>query len=506
MRFLANVPTSQGKSLPVERLFFQIQQAHWFYEDFYVDDLDHIPHMRFRQFIAAMFDHGTLLARYSDRREEFLELFKEYAARIPSCGAIILNKPMTKILMVQPLGGKSWGFPKGKVNEGEADIDCAAREVLEETGVDISSYTKARDFVAYYNGGQLVKLFIVRGIPESIAAAPIARKEIRAVGWHDLSGIPIRSGFKGASKYWSALTVMKQLHAWVQSKGGKVARDHSSRASKPSKKGSRGSGAAAASSSSSYGGHSATTHCLAETFGDDASGEGWSVDAMFRANAKLLGREFRYDGDPHTFGEETAAAAGTSGASSNGAVKPRPGRRAENRYPARLKSLSARGSGVGRQRSGKNSRKGSADTADGDRDHWRGDYAPRGRHSDSLDETFGSGSTVAGGWSVEDMFKRNAEMLGIRFTFDGNPHTFGDATQRHKIVVPPAAATSTALGPSSRNLLTSGNATATASTPASPAVFTELAPAFPAIARLAAFEPDMTRVMAAFDAFLDSAT
>ena len=30
-----------------------------------------------------------------------------------------------------------WGFPKGKINEGEKMEDCAVREVLEETGLNI---------------------------------------------------------------------------------------------------------------------------------------------------------------------------------------------------------------------------------------------------------------------------------------------------------------------------------------------------------------------------------
>lgn len=30
-----------------------------------------------------------------------------------------------------------WGFPRGKVNAGEEEIVCAAREVLEETGIDV---------------------------------------------------------------------------------------------------------------------------------------------------------------------------------------------------------------------------------------------------------------------------------------------------------------------------------------------------------------------------------
>ena len=33
--------------------------------------------------------------------------------------------------------GKSWTFPRGKVNENESELACACREVYEETGRDI---------------------------------------------------------------------------------------------------------------------------------------------------------------------------------------------------------------------------------------------------------------------------------------------------------------------------------------------------------------------------------
>ena len=32
---------------------------------------------------------------------------------------------------------KCWGFPKGKINEDESLTDCATREALEETGVNV---------------------------------------------------------------------------------------------------------------------------------------------------------------------------------------------------------------------------------------------------------------------------------------------------------------------------------------------------------------------------------
>ena len=43
-RFLFNLPESELKSL--DRLFFQIEQAYWYYEDFKADVHDHLPHFK----------------------------------------------------------------------------------------------------------------------------------------------------------------------------------------------------------------------------------------------------------------------------------------------------------------------------------------------------------------------------------------------------------------------------------------------------------------------------
>lgn len=45
-------------------------------------------------------------------------------------GAIMLNPAMDKCLLVKSWGSNgAWGFPRGKISTGEADVDCARREV-----------------------------------------------------------------------------------------------------------------------------------------------------------------------------------------------------------------------------------------------------------------------------------------------------------------------------------------------------------------------------------------
>ena len=73
--------------------------------------------------------------------------YKKYVEKIPSYGAIILNQNLDKILFVIYVNPretimKNLDFPKGKADEGEEDVECAVREIREETQFDVSGYIK----------------------------------------------------------------------------------------------------------------------------------------------------------------------------------------------------------------------------------------------------------------------------------------------------------------------------------------------------------------------------
>ncbi|KZV81911.1 hypothetical protein EXIGLDRAFT_812368, partial [Exidia glandulosa HHB12029] len=72
-------------------------------------------------------------------------------------------------ILVKVKGWKSssgWGFPKGKINEKEDPSDCAIREVLEETGHDLTDKLRREDNIKLTIREQAVTLFIVPGVPE----------------------------------------------------------------------------------------------------------------------------------------------------------------------------------------------------------------------------------------------------------------------------------------------------------------------------------------------------
>ena len=68
-----------------------------------------------------------------------------------SCGAVVYRKyhGNTEILLAKHVKSGYWSFPKGHVEEGETEVETAAREIREETGVDVFIDTGFRETVTY---------------------------------------------------------------------------------------------------------------------------------------------------------------------------------------------------------------------------------------------------------------------------------------------------------------------------------------------------------------------
>ncbi|CAG8615305.1 22403_t:CDS:2 [Cetraspora pellucida] len=200
-RFIINVPEEELAS--VERICFQIEQAHWFYEDF-----------------------------VREQNPTFAD-FMQYKIRVPVCGAIMLNDTMDQCVLVKGWSSRSgWGFPKGKINKDELDSTCAAREVLEETGYDISPLIREQDYIELTIREQRIRLYIVVGVPEDTEFCPKTRKEISKVEWHKVSDLPtwIRSRDKdtpyhcgggcvkyGSSRFYMVVPFVSKLRHWLKS-------------------------------------------------------------------------------------------------------------------------------------------------------------------------------------------------------------------------------------------------------------------------------------------------
>jgi mRNA-decapping enzyme subunit 2 len=338
-RFLYNLPKSELEH--TERLFFQIEQAYWFYEDFKADVYSHLPHFStLKAFATKLFSYSALLSKAGDKFQELFTDYRNYKSKIPVYGCIMLNPPMTKVVLVCDYNGKSWTFPRGKINENETEFSCAVREVYEETGFDPSPHCKEEDNLLAFIDGKQIKLFVACNVPETTVFTIMTRKEISEVAFHPLDALPKTyavNPFLEKLKRW--ITKRKQLNAKMlkspplkanAAAGKSPARNATGGAAQPSSKQSRRAAAAnggAADKSPLFPSSSPVlgpangsggSHVMqpspntakrirnlfdmrnSATF--EAEQAGWGVDAMFAANARITGKSYKYDGNPHQFG------------------------------------------------------------------------------------------------------------------------------------------------------------------------------------------------------------
>ncbi|XXG96576.1 hypothetical protein Hte_002862 [Hypoxylon texense] len=231
VRFIINLPREDLES--VARICFQIEEAQWFYEDF-IRPLDPtLPSMSLRSFSLKMFQHCPLLASFSvENHIRAFEEFMQYKTRVPVRGAVMLNDDMDAAVLVRGYKkGASWSFPRGKINKDEDDLDCAIREVYEETGYDLreAGLVERNEPVHPLEvtmHDQQVRLYVFRGIPEDTVFETRTRKEIGAIRWYKVSDLPAyrkkrsagrNNGADGPSndKFYMVAPFMVQLRQWV---------------------------------------------------------------------------------------------------------------------------------------------------------------------------------------------------------------------------------------------------------------------------------------------------
>ncbi|CAH1795754.1 unnamed protein product, partial [Owenia fusiformis] len=191
-RFIINIPEEERQRQDLVRIFFQIELAHWFYLDFYCTETNlQLKPCGIKEFATKIFKHCPFLQEHADNVEEILANWKEYKMAVPTYGAIMVDPTLQFCLLVQGYWAKaSWGFPKGKVNEEEAEHDCAIREVLEETGYDISGLIDKHEHIELKINEQVTRLYIVPGVPMDTAFMPKTRKEIKNLEWFEIEHLP----------------------------------------------------------------------------------------------------------------------------------------------------------------------------------------------------------------------------------------------------------------------------------------------------------------------------
>ncbi|KAH0559836.1 hypothetical protein GP486_003645 [Trichoglossum hirsutum] len=233
VRFIINLPQEELES--VERICFQVEEAQWFYEDF-IRPLDpNLPSLNLKQFSLRIFQHCPLFSEFSPyhHTQAFSE-FLAYKTRVPVRGAIMLNEEMDQVVLVKGWKkGANWSFPRGKINKDEKDLDCAVREVYEETGFDARQAGVVPEdsevkYIEVTMREQNMRLYVFRGIPMDTDFQPRTRKEISKIQWHRLSELPTFKKNKqnqsendndtlslNANKFYMVAPFLKPLKAWI---------------------------------------------------------------------------------------------------------------------------------------------------------------------------------------------------------------------------------------------------------------------------------------------------
>jgi len=231
MRFVLNCPDEELRSF--DRMLFQVEQAHWFYEDHVRrEDPDLQSFGKLQSFVKELFEKCSVLKPYKKQLGEIVKKFNAYKQGVPTRGAIILDPGMEHCLLLR--GYKSngtWGFPKGKVNENESDLDCAVREVYEETSYDIRPLVKEEAVIDMVVQGQSRRMYIARGVDRSTSFSPQCAGEVGNYAWMPVSQLPTKSDkiaqtsvatVDGSTcKFYGVWRFTKPLRAWIKKERNK---------------------------------------------------------------------------------------------------------------------------------------------------------------------------------------------------------------------------------------------------------------------------------------------
>ena len=124
----------------------QLEKAYWEHTDQFPQGKVHwlIKHFKLEDFSRQIFQRVPFLSDKIDIVEQVIAEFKEYKKSIPTCGVILLNEDLDKVLLVKSYWTKYWGFPQGKIEENETPRACAAREAYEEIGFNVKTILDPR--------------------------------------------------------------------------------------------------------------------------------------------------------------------------------------------------------------------------------------------------------------------------------------------------------------------------------------------------------------------------
>ncbi|GLJ22514.1 hypothetical protein SUGI_0423850 [Cryptomeria japonica] len=197
----------------IPSLMFQVEQAHWHYEDNTVDQNPRLKSLSIKDFTYFFFKSCDLFKTYhANHVNDILDEFMAFKHSVPVAGSIILDQSKQRCLLVRGWKSNSWSFPRGKREDpDEEDHICAIRETMEEVGYDISSFLNVNDLIEHSQEKQRVVLYIIKAVDEKYPFEPRTKKEVSEIAWH-----PLRIMGRKRNKYFMVGPFLRKLEKWIK--------------------------------------------------------------------------------------------------------------------------------------------------------------------------------------------------------------------------------------------------------------------------------------------------
>lgn len=130
-----------------------------------------------------------------------------------SCGALIVRQEdrKTQFLIIRQIQGH-WCFPKGHVEGNETEHETAAREIREETGLQVDFIDGFREKTEYSPAPGTVKEVVYFLARPTGGKEKIQKSELKDMAWAD----PV--GALAALTYDSDAELLKKAYAFLSNK------------------------------------------------------------------------------------------------------------------------------------------------------------------------------------------------------------------------------------------------------------------------------------------------
>ena len=188
------------------------QDAWWYYIDVYYRKFrPQMEELDFRAFVLRLWRYVDAGSYGTAEAAQFVDTFAKETRRIPCAGVVVLNSALDEILLVLGTWSNAkWGFPKGKLKEGEAVCEGAIRETEEEIGVNVRPFMVDGVSARHEFCGRDITLFLAVGLSTRARFVSRTRHEIAEIRWHKLAAVRAHR-----ARYPLLVPFLKLIDEWI---------------------------------------------------------------------------------------------------------------------------------------------------------------------------------------------------------------------------------------------------------------------------------------------------